>query len=237
MYILFIQPSYYYACNISIIYVDVDPPTNVKGTVLTPRIVEVTWNPSPSSNVTGYLISYTTTASYISGGSVRVNGHSTTSGNLENLEEDTPYTITVHATTNDDRRSVGVTVSVRTYTDGKRYIIPCQRMSCYNFTVPSSPPRDVMVTSVIPASLMVSWKQPLNIDHNGILSGYVINYTRVESGDMMSENVTGGLSHRISGLVAYANYSVIMSAMNVNGTGPFSVSPVVGISGEDGELN
>ena len=87
--------------------------------MLTPRSVEVIWNPSPSSDATGYLISYTTTASYTSGGSVRVNGHSTTSGNLQNLEEGTHYTIAVQATTDDDDRSVIVTVEVTTYTDGK----------------------------------------------------------------------------------------------------------------------
>ena len=71
------------------------PPTNVRATVLTLRSVEVTWTVSSSSDVTGYLISYTTTALYTSGGSVTVNGRSTTRGTISNLEENTPYTITV----------------------------------------------------------------------------------------------------------------------------------------------
>ena len=58
-------------------------------------------------------------------------------------------------------------VSVTTYTDGKWYIISCQRMSYYNSTVPSSPPLNIIVTSVNPASLGVSWQQPAVIDHNG----------------------------------------------------------------------
>ena len=87
--------------------------------MLTPRNVEVTWEPSSSPNVTGYLISYTTTASYTSGGSVTVDGGST-SGILTDLEEDTLYTITVQATTSDNRMSANSNeVSVRTYTDGK----------------------------------------------------------------------------------------------------------------------
>ena len=48
---------------------------------------------------------------------------------------------------------------------------------------------------------------------------------------------TNGTIHTISGLVAYVNYSVIVAAMTVNGTGPFSDPPVIGRSGEDGELN
>ena len=88
--------------------------------MLTSRSVLVTWEPSSSSNVIGYLISYTTTASYTSGGNVTVNGGSTTSGTLTNLEEDTLYTITVQATTSDNRMSANSNeVSVRTYTDGK----------------------------------------------------------------------------------------------------------------------
>jgi len=88
--------------------------------VLTPRSVKVTWDPSLSPGVTGYLISYTTTASYTSGGSVAVHGGSTTSGILTNLEENTPYIITVQATGNNNRMSVNSNeVSVTTYTDGK----------------------------------------------------------------------------------------------------------------------
>ena len=73
-------------------------------------------------------------------------------------------------------------------------------------------------------------------DRNGPNS-YMIQYTRVGSSDIMSVNITSGTTHTISGLVAYVNYSVIVAAMTVNGTGPFSEHPVVGRSGEDGELN
>ena len=96
------------------------PPTNVRATVLTPRSVEVTWTVSSSPDVTGYIISYTTTASYTSGGSERVSQSTTTRGTLNNLEEGTTYTITVQATTSDNRMSVNSNaMSVTTYTDGK----------------------------------------------------------------------------------------------------------------------
>ena len=108
-------------------------------------------------------------------------------------------------------------------------------MSCYNSTVPSSPPQNVMVTSANPASLMVSWQPPPMIDHNGPIT-YMINYTRVGSNDMMSVNVNSGTTYTISGLVAFVNYSVIVAARTVNGAGPFSNPPVVHRSGEDGEF-
>ena len=100
--------------------VDVLPPTNVTATVATSCSIQITWKPSLSPNITVYIISYTTTASYASGGSVTVNGSQTTSGTLTNLEEDTLYTITVQATTSDNRMSANSNeVSVRTHTDGK----------------------------------------------------------------------------------------------------------------------
>ena len=108
-------------------------------------------------------------------------------------------------------------------------------MPCYNSTVPSLPPWNVIVTSVYPASLMVSWRPLPEIAMNGPID-YVILYTRIGSSDMMSVNVNSGTTHIISGLIAYIYYSITVAAVNVNGTGPFS-NPVVGISGEEGELN
>ena len=111
-------------------------------------------------------------------------------------------------------------------------------MSYYNSTAPTSSPLNVMVTSVNPASLDVSWQPPLEINQNGPITGYVIQYTKFGSSDTMSENINSGATHTIlSGLVAYVNYSVIVAAVNVNGTGPFSNPPVIVTSGENGESN
>ena len=113
-------------------------------------------------------------------------------------------------------------------------------MKCYNSTVPSSPPQSVMTRSTDPTSLTVSWQLPLKISHNVPITGYVIQYKKNGSQDTVSNrqkvNVASGTTHTISGLVAITEYSVKVAAMNVNGTGPFSES-VVGISGEDSELN
>ena len=88
--------------------------------MLSPRVIEITWDQSLLSDVTGYLTSYTTTALYTSGGSVMVDGIGNTSYTLTNLEEYTPYTITVQATTDDNRTSpYSIAVTVTTNTDGK----------------------------------------------------------------------------------------------------------------------
>ena len=110
-------------------------------------------------------------------------------------------------------------------------------MSCYNSTAPSSPPVNVMVMSYSPASLTVSWQPPPPIYHNGPITGYVIQYTRVGSSIVISENVNSDTAtlYTISELVALVNYSMTLAAVNINGTGPFS-NPVIGRSREDSEL-
>ena len=107
-------------------------------------------------------------------------------------------------------------------------------MSCYNSTVPSSPPQNVTVKSVDPASLMVSWQPPLEINHNGMITVYVIQYTRTS--EMMSVNVNSGTRQtNISGLTAFVMYSVSVAARNSNGTGPFS-NPMMQLSGQNSEF-
>ena len=107
-----------YKCYLNVVIL---PPTDVTAPVVKSHSIHVTWKPSSSSHVTGYLISYTTTASYTtSGGNVTVDGGSTTNGDLINLEENTLYNITVRATSsNKVVNNHSNEVLVRTYTDGK----------------------------------------------------------------------------------------------------------------------
>ena len=101
----------------------IEVPTDVRATVLTPRSVEVTWTLSSSPDVTGYLISYTTTASYIDmsnrSRTMMVSGNGVARDTLTNLEENTLYTITVQATSNNGMSANSNVVSVTTYTNGK----------------------------------------------------------------------------------------------------------------------
>ena len=93
-----------------------------------------------------------------------------------------------------------------------------------------------MVTSVDLSSLIVSWLPPPEIDHNGVITGYLINYTRIGgSNDMVT--VTSGTNRTLPGLVPFAEYSVTVAAMTINGTGPPSDPPVVQTSGQDSKLH
>ena len=104
-------------------YIGLLAPTKVRATMLTPRSVEVTWTPSLSSGVTGYLISYTTDASYIglSNRSRSMTIDNTTTGTLTDLEEGTTYSITVQATARNNLKSGNSNAeTVTTQTIGKR---------------------------------------------------------------------------------------------------------------------
>ena len=94
-----------------------------------------------------------------------------------------------------------------------------------------------MVESHNPASLKVSWDPPRPRHRNGDITVYMIRYTTTDI-IIMSVYVTSENTFIIiSGLVPYVNYSVRVAAMTVNGTGPFNDPPVLGTSGETGELN
>jgi len=91
-----------------------------------------------------------------------------------------------------------------------------------------------MVASVNPSSLRMSWQLPPEIDHNGEITGYVIEYTRV-GGSSDTVTVPSGTMHTISGLVSFVVYSVRVAAINIIGTGPFS-DPAIELSGENSEF-
>ena len=88
--------------------------------MVTSRSIDVTWNAFPTtSNIIGYFILYSTTASYTTGGNVTVNGVSISSYILTNLEEYTSYTITVQTISINGTSDESNEVLVTTYTDSK----------------------------------------------------------------------------------------------------------------------
>ena len=213
------------------------PPSNVRATVLTPRSIRVSWDEVTAADITGYRILYTTTAGYISPSSrsemVTVDDSVITSITFTGLEEATLYSVSVESRIGTEFSIPSDVVPVTTWTDGKGFIILYEKSSCYNSTVPSARPQSVIVTSVNPSSLNVSWQAIPEIDHNGQLD-YVIEYTRSgTSRDMVT--VDGSVTaHTIPELVPFVEYSVRVAGMTVNGTGRYS-GFIRRASGEDGE--
>lgn len=101
------------------LFVGVDPPNNVKAIVLAPKVIEVSWDPFTSKEITGYLIKYSTTAVYAKGSNVTMYGHNVSKSLLENLEEDTLYSITIQSVSNNEVSGPSNVVSAITWTSSK----------------------------------------------------------------------------------------------------------------------
>lgn len=86
---------------------------------MAPKIIEITWNPFLSKEITGYLIIYATTAIYARGNSnITVYGHNVSKALLKNLEEDTLYSITVKSVSENKVSGPSNVVSAITWTAG-----------------------------------------------------------------------------------------------------------------------
>lgn len=107
--------NWYAIIEFLLLFVVEQPPTNVSAVVISSRRVRVTWDHSLSSDVTGFFIAYT---SYASRRSMMVLGAKTV-GTLINLEENTPYNITVQTDSSGTLSSPSGVVSVTTWTAGK----------------------------------------------------------------------------------------------------------------------
>ena len=85
-----------------------------------------------------------------------------------------------------------------------------------------------MVTSLLPGVFSISWEPPPEIDQNGLLDGYIIHYVMIGSGDTDNEIFVFGVNYTLTGLFTFVNYSIQVSAVTINGSGPFS-APVIDI--------
>ena len=88
-----------------------------------------------------------------------------------------------------------------------------------------------------PAMLKVTYSEVPEQHRNGDVLGYTIRYSRVDDTDAKPEDITiennSILEVNITGLVAYANYSVEVAAFdNQKANGPFSVA-MYSLSGQD----
>jgi len=101
---------------------------------------------------------------------------------------------------------------------------------------PDGPPLGITLVDTDPAMLSVTYSLPEERSRNGNVTGYVLKYTIVDTGDTQVMNINASNEDSqtsvIQELVAFTIYSIEMAAVNVNGTGPFS-NALTGLSGED----
>ena len=70
-------------------------------------------------------------------------------------------------------------------------------------------------------SIEITWQVPLLPDQNGVITGYVINVTSLDTGvTQQFTSVTTTL--QVPGLTPFTNYVCIVAARTAVGVGPFS---------------
>ena len=91
------------------------------------------------------------------------------------------------------------------------------------FAVPVVAPDNLVVENISANELGVSWERPTEIDINGVLRYYIIEYFIVEQSDtLLTVNVTGNVLNTVlNDLDNFTVYSVSVAAFTVD-TGPSS---------------
>ena len=97
---------------------------------------------------------------------------------------------------------------------------------------PTSSPKDFSVTVTSPYSAVLTWAPPLPDQQNGIIIGYIINVTILETNEtfLLFSNTT---SLTVNGLRPFRSYMCIIAAQTSVGTGPYSAVFTV-ITPQDG---
>ena len=99
-------------------------------------------------------------------------------------------------------------------------------------SAPTGPPLDVDATPVNSTSVTISWNPPAAENQNGVITGYVINLTRVGSDDVSQYSSSSG-NITIGSLHPFTTYAYTVAAQTSVGTGPHTTSSTV-MTPEDG---
>ena len=93
------------------------------------------------------------------------------------------------------------------------------------FAVPVAAPSNVVVENISANALSVSWDRPTEIDINGVLRFYIIEYWIVNQSDtLLTVNVTGDMLDTIlNDLDNFTVYRVSVAAFTI-GSGPANTS-------------
>ena len=91
-------------------------------------------------------------------------------------------------------------------------------------SVPSGAPQLLEVMFVEPTEVSLRWKEVLCIQQNGPITGYVVKYhaTCGTDRDVRQNKSVVTTGDIIDGLTPNTEYTFQVTAVNVNGTGPFS---------------
>ena len=104
--------------------------------------------------------------------------------------------------------------------------------------VPNAPPDNVQAITSSSTAILVTWEQVPEIDRNGIITQYEVEFNQNTFNEISLSNLTttNGLQLMVEleGLEEFVEYSVRVRAYTSVGPGPFSVA-VMNRTLEDGE--
>ena len=115
--------------------------------MLSPKSIIVSWKPILFTEVTGYVVSYTSFVRYARDDNVTVSGANVSHIAIEKLQEYTNYSITVQSVTNNTVSDASGVVSVRTWSDGKGINFVRESVFCITAYVSISPLMAVFLVS------------------------------------------------------------------------------------------
>ena len=86
-------------------------------------------------------------------------------------------------------------------------------------TAPSSPPHNYAGVALSSRSILLTWDSPPAEEQNGIITGYLVNITELETGEA-STMFTGSHNLTLYSLQPFTTYGFLVSAQTVAGRGP-----------------
>ena len=105
------------------------------------------------------------------------------------------------------------------------------------YAAPSGQPQNVIGTTINSTSIHIQWREVNCIERNGEILAYNVTYRAVHYPQPSLSLVTlpKERSLTLNNLIPHTNYSLLVAAQNINGTGP-SKEVVVNTSGVEGKF-
>ena len=218
-----------------------EPPQNVVVTVLSSTEIRVSWQDVPAISQNGIITQYE--VEYNQSRFAQVPMSDTTIVNasqltveLTDLEEDVEYSIRVRAYTSVGPGPFSAAIANTTFEDGRFDLVRLSVVRthcplCYPLPVPSNYTQNVQAITISSTMNRVTWEEVPEIDQNGDIILYEVQYEPLETFGGMLMVETANISNSsilevvLMDLQEYVDYNITIRAYTSLGPGPSS--PVV----------
>ncbi|XP_075166730.1 neogenin protein frazzled isoform X3 [Haematobia irritans] len=179
------------------------PPTNVEGYARNHKEIYVKWQEPTITN--GEILKYRIYYSEGDNGPELFYDSTALDAVLTELRPYTDYTITVVPFNKNGMGDPSNEIRVKTYS-----------------SMPSEPPNNVTLEVTSSTSITIHWEPPSEEERNGQITGYKIRYRKLKDAPQVKSTPGNVRFYELGGLDRNSEYQVKISAMTVNGSGPFT---------------